>query len=263
MAEWTPFFVLPNVNVGRAIEGNRLALVPPDDHRVAILAKTYPAFRTFFGRFTDAFGVAIEPSVLIGQGPIRSIDAVARFRDLVSVSTIARCRALQLIHQSASGTIWSNTFDIYPWMVGRDHEHLLGSTPAHIGFHEVKAFHGQSSPDVPYTNLNAWELDIPLTAELILRWRRRYLGRKKDWSDISLFRSLNMAHHASQLPAGTDTTRLDIGRMVALWVSAFEILAHPAIGKSGTKSVFELLTPSNGRRKRAAPSAIMLKSAMA
>ena len=76
-----------------------------------------------------------------------------------------------------------------------------------------------------------------------------YSAEKKDWSDISLFRSLNMAHHASQLPAGTDTTRLDIGRMVALWVSAFEILAHPAIGKSGTKSVFELLNSVQWEKK--------------
>ena len=43
--------------------------------------------------------------------------------------------------------------------------------------------------------------------------------------DIKLFRSLNMANAAALLPAGADATMLDIGRSVALWSSAFEILA--------------------------------------
>lgn len=47
------------------------------------------------------------------------------------------------------------------------------------------------------------------------------------WDDVALTRSLNMAYHASLLPAGTDTTFYDVGRIVSLWVSAFEILVHP------------------------------------
>ena len=36
-----------------------------------------------------------------------------------------------------------------------------------------------------------------------------------------------MAYHASLMPAGTDPTLYDVGRLISLWVSAFEILVHP------------------------------------
>ena len=50
-----------------------------------------------------------------------------------------------------------------------------------------------------------------------------------------------MANQASRLPAGIDTTFYDVGRSIALWVSAFEILAHPGTGKSGLGPVYDLL----------------------
>ena len=44
--------------------------------------------------------------------------------------------------------------------------------------------------------------------------------------DRRLFRSLEMARAASKTPGGADATVYDAGRETALWVSAFEILAH-------------------------------------
>ena len=82
---------------------------------------------------------------------------------------------------------------------------------------------------------------MPLLAELLKRWHRRYVGRNPQWSDRALFRSLNMANQASQIPAGSDATYHDIGRSIALWVSAFEILAHPGRGWSGLRPVYDLL----------------------
>lgn len=40
-------------------------------------------------------------------------------------------------------------------------------------------------------------------------------------------RSLDMAYHASLLPTLSDTSFYDVGRLISLWVSAFEILVHP------------------------------------
>ena len=54
-------------------------------------------------------------------------------------------------------------------------------------------------------------------------------------------RSLNMAHHACQLPANQDTRHFDYGRQVALWVSAFEILAHPQTEQVDKRFVCDLL----------------------
>jgi hypothetical protein len=69
------------------------------------------------------------------------------------------------------------------------------------------------------------------------------------------FSALSIWAHAAQLPAGIDATLYDLGRMTALWVSAFEILAHPRTSKSGLSSVYPLfenathLDPKVGRRK--------------
>ena len=61
-----------------------------------------------------------------------------------------------------------------------------------------------------------------------------------------------MAYHASQPPANQDATIFDYGRIIALWVSALEILIHPKDGKKvGQNELNKLLrktiwTTSNG-----------------
>jgi hypothetical protein len=124
-------------------------------------------------------------------------------------------------------------------MLARDNESLVASTPAFTGFHVVERFHGQSSPELPKQRLT--DVDKPLFNALLARWKRHYFGKRKSWQDQALFRSLNMAACAAQLPAGIDVTLYDLGRMVALWVSAFEILAHPRKGSSGLRTVYPLL----------------------
>jgi hypothetical protein len=137
-------------------------------------------------------------------------------------------------------------------MVDRSGEDLIASTPAMLGTHDVDAFHGQSSPEMPVHTLSDYDIDHPLLDALIACWNRRYTAVRPDWGDRALFRSLNMANQASLTPAGTDTTFYDVGRTVALWVSAFEILAHPGKGKTGPKAVYDMLdrAPWNHRRCR-------------
>lgn len=102
------------------------------------------------------------------------------------------------------------------------------------------------------------ELDEPLFDALLRHWKRYYLGKRQRWQDRALFRSLNMATQAAQLPASIDTTLYDLGRMTALWVSAFEILAHPRTANSGLTSVYPLFDRISyqdrdvGRRRYAA-----------
>lgn len=243
--EWTPIAVLPNINVRDGIEGGQIALVASDDPRVDSAAAKQRTFRTFVGRFTDPFRRPIRPSVLIARGQLsdrlRRGEMLSSFRDLISLCAVIRGRSLQLKNGGSQGVTYADAFAIYPWMVSRDGKGLVGTTPAILGFDEVKTFRGQSSPEIFASELRSFEMDGPLLAELINYWNRRYFGRASDWKHVALFRSLNMAFHASRLPAGIDTRSLDLGRMLALWVSAFEILAHPKIGRSGTGSVFRLL----------------------
>jgi hypothetical protein len=127
-------------------------------------------------------------------------------------------------------------------MLDRHYEDVIGSTPAILGTHEVSCFKGQSSPALFRTSLGESDVDQPLLAALMARWRRRDEATEPAWDDVALMRSLNMAYHASLLPAGTDTTFYDVGRVVSLWVSAFEILVHPGgSGQANRDKVFEMI----------------------
>jgi hypothetical protein len=71
------------------------------------------------------------------------------------------------------------------------------------------------------------DIDRPLAKALLERWVARFPQASMAWSDRALFRSLNMANEAARIPAPVASTFYDVGRTLALWVSAFEIVAHP------------------------------------
>jgi hypothetical protein len=245
-ADWTPVFVLPNIPLEAAIGCEIAALAPANDDRVGALKRMHPTFRRFLNRFSDNFGEKFEPSVLIlntAAPPIfREITALASFRDLIAVSAVTYSRALELRHPRGHRVLFGEAFAIYPWMLDRHYEDVIGSTPAILGTHELSRFKGQSSPALFRTSLGESDIDQPLLAALMARWRRRYEAAEPAWEDVVLMRSLNMAYHASLLPAGTDTTFYDVGRIVSLWVSAFEILVHPGgSGQANRDKVFEMI----------------------
>jgi hypothetical protein len=166
------------------------------------------------------------------------VDPLASFRDLVALCVIPYCRSLAAVYSNPHRISYSNSFSFYPWTLAANNEDLVALTPAMQALHIVEEFHGQSAPELPVMQLS--ELDEPLFDALIGRWKRHYLGKRQRWQDRALFRSLNMATQAAQLPASVDTTLYDLGRMTALWVSAFEILAHPRTANSGLTSVYPL-----------------------
>lgn len=245
-ADWTPVFVLPNIPLEVAIGCEIAALAPANDPRVATLKRAYPSFRRFLNRFADNFGEKFEPSVLIldaAAPPLfRDVTALASFRDLIALSAVTHGRAQELRHPRGHRVLFGEAFAIYPWMLDRHYEDVIGSTPAILGTHELSRFKGQSSPALFRTSLGKTDIDQPLLATLMARWRRRYEAAEPAWEDVALMGSLNMAYQASLLPAGTDTTFYDVGRVVSLWVSAFEILVHPGgSGQAKRDKVFEMI----------------------
>lgn len=260
--EWIAGAVLPNISTQKPLEGGAVALVPHDDPRVLDFCNTSPNFKDFLSRFTDAFGVTLYPVVLMVQkaylSQLGNVNALASFRDIVAASTVPYGRAMASNFPNGGQRIsYSNSFWLYPWMVGTDNEHLVLNTPAMNAFHMVEEFHGQSSPEMPEKSLK--DVDEPLFEALLVRWKRFYLGKRPHWRDRALFRSLNMVVNAAALPAGIDTTLYDLGRIAALWVSSFEILAHPPKkGKSGLHTVYPMLekvayfNPKHSKKRYAA-----------
>lgn len=245
MTTWTEIAVLPNLKIEDAIDSRFIALVPRHDGRVIEIEKTHPKFRRFISGFTDAFGVKISPTVMLRHrdAPQRiwTMEAAASFRDLISLSVVPLNRALEIIYPRRHRLTWSNAFWIYPWMIDKNDEYLISSTPAQLALHLPEEFHGQSTPELPQMTLRGHDVDMSLLLELTRRWERRYTAPHPKWEDRALFRSLNMAHQAAALPAGADATLHDFGRLVALWVSAFEILVHPKTSQANMRIVCDLL----------------------
>src|SRR4051794_21793057 len=125
------------------------------------------------------------------------------------MSVVPHARSYAMVYKNSDRISYANSFWLHPWMLAKDNEGLAASTPAFAGFHVVEEFHGQSSPELPVMHLD--ELDEPLYQALFTRWKRHYLGKRQRWQDRALFRSLNMATQAAQLPAGVGTTLYDLG----------------------------------------------------
>jgi hypothetical protein len=121
--------------------------------------------------------------------------------------------------------------------LSKDNNALAASTPAFRGFHDVKRFRVQSSPELPVVRIEDRDVDTTILDALISRWRRYYFGRTPRWEDRALFRSLNMAVEAGSIPANVRTV-FDLGRSVSLWVSALEILSHPRVEKASLLTVY-------------------------
>ena len=84
-------------------------------------------------------------------------------------------------------------------------------------------------------------LDEPLIKRLLDCWVARFADKEPNWQELALFRSLNMANQAAQIPALTAASIYDVGRSIALWVSALEILARPERGKVDYVVVSDLI----------------------
>lgn len=259
-SNWSPVAILPNLSTRRAVGCDVAAFASCRDPRVQAFCAVQPKFKEFLSRFTDAFRVPLQPIVFIVCDDVRpklaKSSALVSFRDLIAMCVIPYARSLNLVYRTGYRITYSNSFWLYPWMLDRYNEHLIARTPAFLGFHTVEEFHGQSSPELSVMELE--DLDEVLFEELLSRWKRHFLGKRQRWEDRALFRSLNMATQAAQLPAGVDATLYDFGRMSALWVSAFEILAHSRTKKSNPRCVYPLLEricylePRVGQRKYAA-----------
>jgi hypothetical protein len=135
---------------------------------------------------------------------------------------------------------FSDAFDVYPWFLGRDYDdHLYALTPAVTAIHDVKLLRAQAAPASAGRQLGAHHCDDVLLRAVLQHWERYFVDGLDTVEDRRLFRSLDMARAASKMPGGPDATIYDGGRAVALWVSAFEILAHD--GHTDLKRVLALL----------------------
>lgn len=232
---WEVAFVLPNVQVYQPIETTHMALVPFAYPRVQELRAQHPVLDRYLAKFTDAVGEKVEPSVLMHRYPspktTRTPDAFSGFRDLLALSVVPISRARGLTQRARPPAIhYSNYFDPFPWFVTNDYRAILLATPSVTHFNEIGKFRGHTHADLFTHQLSDFEVDHVLLKRLIEEWRLRFAVKKPSTDSVALFRSLNMAAQASRMPASTGVTLFDVGRLMILWSSAFEILVNPGQG---------------------------------
>jgi hypothetical protein len=243
-SEWIPLFVLPNLLVKEPVEVEFVALVAPNDPRCVKIGKANPNFTKFLRSFTDAFKRKVIPSALIVRvdAPpwIMSMEAIGGFRDAISISAVVHNRTNTILYGHAKSHQYSSFFDFYAWVFSKDFNLLTTNNPALLGMDEFKDFRGQSTAGLPASQWEGLDYDETLLKALFGEWPRRFSAPVPAWRSVALFRSLNMAHAAAQVPALVDVTSQSLGRSVALWISAFEILTHPRDGDGGLKEVYRV-----------------------
>lgn len=250
MAEWRPMCVLPNayLHPNDTIElGDSAALVSRFDDRVLEVANEQPMVGEMVNRFRDQFGAPVDPAVLLireaAPEGLFDTEAVAGLRDALAVCMIPYARARRLTTGVTSGPLWGEVFSVYPWMVNRFGDHLLQMTPAQSGVHFIEEFQGQTDPRLSPATISAADVDVPVFEALMPAWLERFSTSSPQWTLRSLFRALNMAFNATQLPGSTEATFYDVGRIITLWVAAFETLVHtgPNGGGASAAMVADLL----------------------
>jgi hypothetical protein len=230
MPVWIPMFALPNVEVAEPIEVEGMLLASIADQRVQDLADQHLTFSNYLESFRSEFNRQIKPSIILRRDDspelYRSVDALAGFRDAIALSVIPYAWAFFLRYGHGPDIRYSDSFAIYPWMLDKNYEYVVMRSIGELGLDEAHKLKPQSFPGVTPRGLVPRDIDRPMLGALLDRWPKRFSTTQPSSEDVALFRSLNMANAAAKLPALAEGTHYDVGRCLALWVSAFEILVH-------------------------------------
>jgi hypothetical protein len=249
---WTPVWALPNVTLDDPIETSCAVFVSCRDERLLSLCRRHPALETFRRAFRDEFEKHICPTILMLReevpASVKTATALAGFRDAICVSAVVRGRTLTLTFKRPQGITHSEAFDFYPWSLSSPMDgRIIAWTPALRGLHVIDELRPRTTAALGERSLSFRQIDQPLLQALLARWERHFAEGNEIVGDRRLFRALDMARAASRIPGGVEASEHDAGRSIALWVSAFEILAHD--GRSGPKQVLSLLDRVQWLRK--------------
>jgi len=271
--------LLPNLCMKDAIGDETIAVVPCKHDRLKEIVAADARLRHLLESFSDQFGRQRLPSAIISSQQAAPLpgDDLMDFRNAVAVSCIIGGAQHSILVRPPMSSVFpifnSDYFDIYPiFLPSEGKPALLTSSYAGIGWDtDIEKFRGQTSP-----RLHNVEAAIPIPDAFVLdrlmaAWRGMYVEcLPVDNRVIGLFRSLQVVFHAATLLAKNEASIHDFGVCVSHWVSAMEILLHPANGDSiNERRVLDVLgaypwqtpairqiqdtLPASGRSKTAVP----------
>lgn len=232
MEKWEVAYVLPSLNLRNSFETPYIALVPYNDERIKSICESGLSVKKLMNCFIDNYNRKIEPSVLLvnSKAPesIWNNEALVTFRNIVALSVMLKGWADVRPKGSPSSPLFSNSFDFYPITLGKNGG-LIYATPAVNDYHsEDSPLVGMPNNYVPQNSYIMPVFDETIYNLLIKVWHQRFIKPGcNNFNSRKIFRSIETAYHALSVPIKNQTTLFDIGVNISLWVSAFEILAHP------------------------------------
>lgn len=230
---WDLFFLLPDLNVPKPtpFDAGVVRICAGDDPILEQL-QVNPAnatARQMLGAFRGQFGKPYTPGCLIV-----SAEAPARAREAGTLRAFRNCCAIATILPAYEGGQWqpkfADHFDIYTLAPGKSGS-IVTNDAIVQGLPEQRGFMGQCSPLIQTPWNFRCRPSNRLLTRLLRAWAQCYLLRRR-WRPLQrLFRSLEVALHASRFPTDSLMSVHDAGLRVVVWVSAFEILLHPGGGR--------------------------------
>lgn len=226
--DWELMLIMPDLQLSSAVDVEYMAIAPYEDERVqSIIADSAEAKKLLTG-FSDYKGDSVEPPALIlrkdAPDSTKSLEAAVALRNTLALSTVL---------YSTDGNfapVYSDSFDFYPVRPASSKGFFI-SNPAllsHIG--PDTPFTGITNPAIPSSTplLPNSGLDVFIYHPLLHFWQQRFVSPGKDsLFSRTLFRSLQVAYHASSSPVKNQSSIHDFGISAAHWINALEILAHP------------------------------------
>jgi hypothetical protein len=236
MAEqWDLLFTLPNLSppIPTPFESDGYTICAGNDPRLKKLAPTRgnATSRAMLNRFRSPRGERYKPGCFLVRADIavasRNAEAIRAFRNLCTIATTTFAYATGLVtpHTAQRLTHWSDQF-LFGYFVAGQSGWVQTLNGAAMGADDRIP---RQQPAAQFGRPSNWSVvvDEPLLDRLLRCWRRCYLQKRSRRELLRLFRSLEVAFHASLFPADGLTSINDVGTRLALWVSAFEVLCHP------------------------------------
>lgn len=208
------------------------AIAPLHDPRVQEALEGDRVASVLAGRFRDPKGRAVEPCVLILRrvsGLPQTLSMIGDLRNAAAFACIAYARAAVTTGNSNfQNAYWSTRFNFHPAEIGEDGK-VLVFTPALTGSLGDPGKLVLGTDPRLMASLPLRGADESLARALGMLWVNRYLGKAGQGTQHSraVFRSLELAYLAAQVPGFGSESTMDYGMTIAHWVSAMETLVWP------------------------------------
>ncbi|MGR9289900.1 hypothetical protein ACU8OS_15730 [Rhizobium leguminosarum] len=246
--KWSALGTLPSIDMKPGyFAGDYMAVVGAHDGRYREAIANGPNLDNFLSKFEGSHGERLMPSLLIRSDafPDRpNSEAISSFMDIVIACVVLDVRVRTVTWRRNVGPFYADSFEIYPWMIAPDGRRLVAQNAALWAVHELDRFRGTASAAVPVQEIGQEPVHPRFFKQLLAIWKSRFIDGQGDWTSRAILRSLKMATSALRLssPTGSTESFYDYGRILSLWVSAFEILVHPGpTGKATRQKVLDLL----------------------